>query len=552
MTAYQRMETDVVIIGGGATGTGIMRDCALRGIACILLEKDDIASGTTGRNHGLLHSGARYAVTDAESAKECIQENQTLKRIARHCVEATDGLFITLPEDELSFQDTFIQACGHAGIETTRLTPKEALALEPNVNPALIGAVKVPDGTLDPFRLCASNVLDAKEHGARMFNRTIVTSLIRQGDTVLGVRCLQLGTNQQFEIFAKEVINAAGIWGQHICEYADLNIKMFPAKGSLLILDYRINNLVINRCRKPSDADILVPGDTISLIGTTSEHIDYDQIDNLHVTEREVDVLLAEGAKLAPIMANTRVLRAYAGVRPLVAVDDDGSGRNISRGIVLLDHQQRDGLKGLTTITGGKLMTYRLMAEWATDLVAAKLGNTKACETHTRPLPGSNETPKTVKKTASIAKPVYESALYRHGERAKQFLSDDAKSQAIICECEMVTAGEIEYAIKQLDVNNLVDLRRRTRLGMGPCQGELCSYRAASLFSEYGQVDGCQSSGLLVDFLEERWKGIKPIFWGDALREAEFSYWIYEGLLGASDLPHQSQPAQQEQQEAGL
>lgn len=549
MTAYQRMETDVVIIGGGATGTGIMRDCALRGIACILLEKDDIASGTTGRNHGLLHSGARYAVTDAESAKECIQENQTLKRIARHCVEATDGLFITLPEDELSFQDTFIQACGHAGIETTRLTPKEALALEPNVNPALIGAVKVPDGTLDPFRLCASNVLDAKEHGARMFNRTIVTSLIRQGDTVLGVRCLQLGTNQQFEIFAKEVINAAGIWGQHICEYADLNIKMFPAKGSLLILDYRINNLVINRCRKPSDADILVPGDTISLIGTTSEHIDYDQIDNLHVTEREVDVLLAEGAKLAPIMANTRVLRAYAGVRPLVAVDDDGSGRNISRGIVLLDHQQRDGLKGLTTITGGKLMTYRLMAEWATDLVAEKLGNTAACETHTRPLPGSNETPKTVKKTASIAKPVYESAIYRHGERAKQFLSDDAKSQAIICECEMVTAGEIEYAIKQLDVNNLVDLRRRTRLGMGPCQGELCSYRAASLFSEYGQVDGCQSSGLLVDFLEERWKGIKPIFWGDALREAEFSYWIYEGLLGASDLPHHSKP---EQQEAGL
>ncbi|MCE7651326.1 anaerobic glycerol-3-phosphate dehydrogenase subunit A [Vibrio fluvialis] len=552
MTAYQRMETDVVIIGGGATGTGIMRDCALRGIACILLEKDDIASGTTGRNHGLLHSGARYAVTDAESAKECIQENQTLKRIARHCVEATDGLFITLPEDELSFQDTFIQACGNAGIETTRLTPKEALALEPNVNPALIGAVKVPDGTLDPFRLCASNVLDAKEHGARMFNRTIVTSLIRQGDTVLGVRCLQLGTNQQFEIFAKEVINAAGIWGQHICEYADLNIKMFPAKGSLLILDYRINNLVINRCRKPSDADILVPGDTISLIGTTSEHIDYDQIDNLHVTEREVDVLLAEGAKLAPIMANTRVLRAYAGVRPLVAVDDDGSGRNISRGIVLLDHQQRDGLKGLTTITGGKLMTYRLMAEWATDLVAEKLGNTAACETHTRPLPGSNETPKTVKKTASIAKPVYESAIYRHGERAKQFLSDDAKSQAIICECEMVTAGEIEYAIKQLDVNNLVDLRRRTRLGMGPCQGELCSYRAASLFSEYGQVDGCQSSGLLVDFLEERWKGIKPIFWGDALREAEFSYWIYEGLLGASDLPHHSQSEQQEQQEAGL
>ncbi|MDK2673729.1 (2Fe-2S)-binding protein, partial [Vibrio vulnificus] len=145
--------------------------------------------------------------------------------------------------------------------------------------------------------------------------------------------------------------------------------------------------------------------------------------------------------------------------------------------------------------------------------------------------------PKKHKKTASIVKPVYESAVYRHGERAEQFLKDDDESQTVICECEMVTKGEIEYAIKQLDVSNLVDLRRRTRLGMGPCQGELCSYRAASLFSQYGHLDGTVSAHLLTEFLEERWKGVKPIFWGDALRESEFSYWIYEGLFGASELP---------------
>ncbi|WP_413283456.1 anaerobic glycerol-3-phosphate dehydrogenase subunit A [Vibrio sp. MA40-2] len=537
MKPTARYETDVIIIGGGATGTGIMRDCALRGIDCILLEKDDLASGTTGRNHGLLHSGARYAVTDQHSAKECIQENKILKNIARHCVESTDGLFITLPEDDLGFQDTFIKSCNSAGIETQKLTPKEALLLEPNTNPELIGAVKVPDGTLDPFRLCASNVLDAKEHGARLFSHSLVTSLIREGDQVIGVNCVNTRSKLPFQVFAHEVINAAGIWGQNICEYADLNIKMFPAKGALLILDYRINNLVINRCRKPSDADILVPGDTIAIIGTTSEHIDYDKIDDLHVTAKEVDLLLEQGAKLAPIMNNTRVLRAYAGVRPLVAVDDDGSGRNISRGIVLLDHAERDGLNGLTTITGGKLMTYRLMAEQATDVIAKKLGNSSPCETHIQPLPGSNESPKQVKKTASIAKPIYQSAVYRHGERAMSFLSEQPKNQAIICECEMVTAGEIEYAIKKLDVHNLVDLRRRTRLGMGPCQGELCTYRAASLFEEYSNISGHQSGQLLVDFLEERWKGIKPIFWGDALREAEFSYWIYQGLFGAGDIP---------------
>ena len=537
MNTSSRLETSVIIIGGGSTGTGIMRDCALRGIDCILIEKDDLASGTTGRNHGLLHSGARYAVTDPHSAKECIQENIILKNIAKHCVEDTQGLFITLPEDDLDFQSKFITSCQTAGIDAKQLTVEEALLLEPNANPAMIGAVQVPDGSLDPFRLCAANVLDAKEHGARILTHTHVTSLIRHQNTVLGVKCINRKTNEQFEVFAEQVINAAGIWGQNICEYADLSIKMFPAKGSLLILDYRINNLVINRCRKPANADILVPGDTISLIGTTSDHIDYDKIDDLHVTAKEVDVLMKEGAKLAPIMANTRVLRAYAGVRPLVAVEGDSSGRNISRGIVLLDHGEKDGLDGFTTITGGKLMTYRLMAEMATDLVAKKLGNTQACSTHTRALPGSKGASIEAKKTASLAKPVYQSAIYRHGERAEQFLTEKAEDQAIICECEMVTQGEINYAIKELDVHNLVDLRRRTRLGMGPCQGEMCTYRAAGLFEEFGKLSGNESCHLLTEFLEERWKGIKPVFWGDALREAEFSYWVYEGLFGAGDIP---------------
>ncbi len=551
MRATTQFKTEVIIIGGGATGTGIARDCALRGIACILLEKDDLASGTTGRNHGLLHSGARYAVTDQHSAKECIQENRILKKIARHCVEETQGLFITLPEDDISFQDTFIDSCHSAGIETQRLTPKEALLMEPNVNPALIGAVKVPDGTLDPFRLCASNILDAKEHGAQVFTHTLVTSLILESDQVIGVRCINTRTKHSFEVFAHEVINAAGIWGQNICEYADLSIKMFPAKGSLLILDYRINNLVINRCRKPADADILVPGDTISLIGTTSQHIDYEQIDDLHVTANEVDILLQEGAKLAPVMANTRILRAYAGVRPLISLDGDESGRNISRGIVLLDHSKRDGLNGLTTITGGKLMTYRLMAEMATDVVAKKLANEAPCETAIKPLPGSCDTPKSVKKSATIAKPVYQSAIYRHGERAESFLSEQPTSQAIVCECEMVTVGEIEYAVKELEAHNLVDLRRRTRLGMGPCQGELCAYRAAGLLQAFSDMSGFDASQLLESFLEERWKGIKPIFWGDALREAEFSYWIYEGLFGINDIPTCQESTSSVQQQEG-
>src|SRR5699024_9432397 len=122
-TTSPQWETDVIIIGGGATGAGIARDCSLRGLRSILLERRDIATGATGRNHGLLHSGARYAVNDHESAEECIKENMILKQIARHCVEDTKGLFITLPEDDLNYQKTFIESCQKAGIEAVQIEP---------------------------------------------------------------------------------------------------------------------------------------------------------------------------------------------------------------------------------------------------------------------------------------------------------------------------------------------------------------------------------------------------------------------------------------------
>ncbi|EMD1840273.1 anaerobic glycerol-3-phosphate dehydrogenase subunit A [Raoultella planticola] len=532
-------ECDVIIIGGGATGAGIARDCALRGLRVTLVERHDIATGATGRNHGLLHSGARYAVTDGESARECISENRILRRIARHCIEPTNGLFITLPEDDLAWQQTFISACQQAGIETRQLSPAEALRIEPTVNPTLLGAVQVPDGTIDPFRLTAANMLDAREHGATILTGCEITGLIRRGERVCGVEFYDHQQRERRTLYAGVMVNAAGIWGQRIAEYADLRIAMFPAKGSLLILDHRINRQVINRCRKPADADILVPGDTISLIGTTSEHIPYDEIDDNRVTTAEVDTLLREGEKLAPVLGRTRVLRAYSGVRPLVASDDDPSGRSVSRGIVLLDHAGRDGMEGFITITGGKLMTYRLMAEWATDAVCRKLGNSVPCSTADTPLPGSTEPPEvTVKKIISLPAPLRGSALYRHGDRTPAWLGDTRQHRSLICECEMVTAGEVQYAVENLAVNSLLDLRRRTRIGMGTCQGELCACRAAGLLQRFNITTPAQSLTQLSDFLNERWKGVQPIAWGDALRESEFTRWVYLGLCG---LPKESQ-----------
>ncbi|WP_424406904.1 anaerobic glycerol-3-phosphate dehydrogenase subunit A [Pasteurella sp. PK-2025] len=540
------ISADVIIIGGGATGAGIARDCALRGIRCILLERRDIATGATGRNHGLLHSGARYAVNDPESARECINENKILRQIARHCIDETEGLFITLPEDDLAYQKKFITHCSQAGIEAIEIDPDLARDMEPSVNPALVGAVVVPDGSIDPFRLTASNILDATENGARIFTYCEVKGLIQEGGRVIGVSVYDHKYKIQRQCFAPVVVNAGGIWGQGIAEYADLNIRMFPAKGALLVMGHRINKMVINRCRKPADADILVPGDTICVIGTTSSRIPYDQIDNMTVTPEEVEILFREGEKLAPSLRHTRVLRAYAGVRPLVASDDDPSGRNVSRGIVLLDHAKRDGLEGFITITGGKLMTYRLMAEWATDLVCQKLNKTVPCVTAKQPLPGSNENRlDTNKRVMSLPSPLRYSAIYRHGSRATRLLDTTRLDPSLICECEAVTAGEVRYAVDELSVNNIVDLRRRTRVGMGTCQGELCACRASGLMARFGVTTARQSTTQLAAFMEERWRGIAPIAWGEAIREAEFTSWVYYSLLGLNDVKPLEQQAQQ-------
>lgn len=539
MSNMNHQEYDAIIIGGGITGAGVARDCSLRGLKVLLVEKQDFTNGATGRNHGLLHSGARYAVNDAESAAECIKENMILRRIARHCVDETDGLFITLPEDDLSYQKTFVDNCQKAGIQAEIIDPEEARRLEPSVNPTLTGAVRVPDASVDPFHLTTANIIDARRHGATVLNYHEVTELIVENGVTKGVVLRNNHTGKTNEAYARVTINAAGIWGHLIAQKAGITINMFPAKGTLLIFGHRVNSMVINRCRKPANADILVPDDAVCVIGTTSNRVPFDTIDDLKVTSDEVDLLIREGEKLAPALSTTRILRAYCGVRPLVASDDDPSGRNISRGIVCLDHKVRDGMDGFITITGGKMMTYRMMAEVATDLACKKLGINATCTTATTPLPGSESVPKT--SHGQLFSSSFNAARGRHGTMAEAINHGNKEDDALICECEEVSVGEVKYAAEKLHVHNLMNLRRRTRVGMGTCQGELCTCRAANTICN-GNVLASEEG--LKEVLNERWKGILPVAWGQALGEAQLTATIYQGLCGLDKINTKQQDTQ--------
>ncbi len=501
-----KIKTEVLIIGGGATGVGILRDLALRGIPSVLIEKDDFASGASGRNHGLFHSGGRYAVSDPEAARECIAENRILRKIAPHCIEETDGLFVSLPEDGLDFRDKFLRACEEVGIKTTLLSRDEALESEPELNPNLLSAVKVPDGSIDPFTLVLENAKDAEGHEAKILLHTVMSSLILDGDKVKGARVKDLLQDEEYIIEASHIVNATGAWANQLLKLAGLRIGMALSKGSMLITNQRFNHSVINRCRPPSDGDIVVPNHTVSILGTTS--IRSEGVENFEVTSQEVSLLIQETSKMIPAIQEARFIRAYAGIRPLFQSEEKGNDRAISRGFVLIDHGKRDGIKNLITITGGKLMTYRLMAEKTSDLICEKMGRDVLCSTHLKPLPGAS-------------RPVGSK------ERLKQFSTDSGE---ILCDCELVPRKEVEEFLKTGKLKDFQDILHRTRLAKGTCQGGFCVYRLFGILHDLRMVEG-DSNKILKGFLEERWKGIRPILWGVSLKEEELIESIYKGIF---------------------
>src|SRR4051795_4871509 len=178
-------ELDLLVIGGGATGLGVVRDAAMRGLRCALVERGDLATGTTGRFHGLLHSGGRYVVTDPVSARECYEENLVLRRTAADTIEDTGGLFVTTPFDDPAYGDEFMAGCQASGVPVEEISPGEALRREPRLNPAIRRAFSVPDASIDVWKLAWAVAHSAEAYGARILPYHRVTDLLREGDRVV-------------------------------------------------------------------------------------------------------------------------------------------------------------------------------------------------------------------------------------------------------------------------------------------------------------------------------------------------------------------------------
>jgi glycerol-3-phosphate dehydrogenase len=374
----QRHDAHVLVIGGGGTGAALAHDLTLRGLRVTLVERGELTSGTTGRHHGLLHSGGRYAVSDRESAIECIRENTILKRICPGSFECNDGLFVAIIDEDVDYLEPFLEGCEACGIPTQQLTGAQARRLEPNLNPAVRLAVRVPDATADAMRVPMRFFATARHNGARISSFMEVVALERHDHQVTGAVLRDLATGDEGSLDADLVINACGPWSGTVAAMAGVDVPVRPSPGVLVAVRGRWANMVINRLHKSSDGDIVVPQRGLSVIGTTSWIA--EDPDDIDVPEDHVAKMYREGATLLPPIGSAELRAAWSSARPLIGSRGADSGRELSRTFKTFDHAE-DGIGGFVTVTGGKGTTLRAMAEAGADLVCRKLGIDEPCRT---------------------------------------------------------------------------------------------------------------------------------------------------------------------------
>jgi len=371
----------VLIVGGGATGTGIARDLALRGVDVALAERNGLSSGASGRSHGLLHSGARYAEADRAGARACLRENRLLRSIAGECLRETGGLFVQLPEDDAGYFDEKRAACEAVGIETTVLDGAEARDSVAGLSADVERAMRVPDGVVRPSRLCAANAASAERNGATIYPHAPLEDLTVDDGRVTTAT---LGGTVSDTRDVEFVVNAAGPWAGQVAELAGVTLDMALTRGVMVAVEHSDLGPVLNRCRSPDDGDIVVPHAREAVLGTTSVPVaDPDEYER---AAWEVERSIEECAAMLPPVADAPVVRTWWGVRPLYESGAaEGEERGISRDFFTLDHAA-DGVDGLVSVVGGKLTTYRRMAEATANLVCERLGVTVDCSTAERAL----------------------------------------------------------------------------------------------------------------------------------------------------------------------
>lgn len=398
-------EFDLLVIGGGITGAAIARDAAMRGIRTALVEKEDFASGTSGRSSRLIHGGIRYLeYYQFKLVFECCRERTVMRRIAPRLVRPLPFLYPLYRGQKpapwkLRLGLTLYDALGlFANVQRHRwLQRSEVLEREPIVaQGGLLGAARFYDAQADDARLTLTTAKSAHLHGAVIVNHTRSVDLMTVKGRVVGARLVdQLGKGEM-EARARVVVNATGVWGDQVLamDEASRAAMLRPTQGAHLVvgrerLDSR--HAVVFDSPRDGRHVFLIPWDDFALIGTTDTNYGGD-LDNPAATSDDVAYLLEAVDHAFPEarIGEGDIITTFAGLRPLIA-EPSGAGQDGrepgSTYAASREHEIRESPSGLISVMGGKLTTHRLMAEQAVDLILERWGGdqgpetTKACRT---------------------------------------------------------------------------------------------------------------------------------------------------------------------------
>ncbi len=510
-------DVDVVVIGGGVNGTGVARDCALRGLSVLLLERNDLGFGASGNSSGMIHGGPRYLTDDPDVTYTSCLDSGHIQEIAPHLLFRIPFLMPVAAKSTgarvmLEALDAFFrvydryQPLKH-GKPHTRLNASELLQLEPGLAGPVLGGVTFDEWGIDGSRLCVANALDAEERGARLLTHTTVTAIDVEAGRARAVRYRSRLTGESGVVRPRVVVNATGAWAPLTLALSALppkHLKLRPGKGIHVLLDRRVTNYAIVASAIDGRQVFLEPWQNVTVLGTTDDDY-YGDLDRVFATSEEVRYLVEAVARVFPRVTEARIIGTFAGVRPTLATWGLYEDK-LSREHEIVDHREH-GAAGLYSMIGGKLASYRLFAEQLTNRVAADLGVTAPCRTHESPLPGGER----VIEARSLEAPGRLDPIaarrleYRHGARAERIVERIQRNPVearVVCDCEPVTEAEVRHVIATEHAATVEDVSRRTRLGLGACGGMRCAARCGRLVAEMTGRSPEEGTAQAVRFLE--------------------------------------------------
>ena len=394
-------ELDILVIGGGVVGTGSALDAATRGLTTGLLEARDFASGTSSRSSKLIHGGLRYLeMLDFRLVHEALQERGLLlQRLAPHLVKPVPFLYPLQHRwwerfyagSGVALYDAMALSSGlGAGLPIHKhLTRRGAMRLVPSLKKsALVGALQYYDAQVDDARHTMELARTAASYGAHVANRVKVTGFLRQGERVTGVQAKDLESGREFEVRAKQVVNATGVWTDDtqamVGERGQYHVR--ASKGIHLVVPKdRIQSSTGMILRTEKSVLFIIPWGRHWLIGTTDTDWNLDKA-HPAATSKDIDYLLDHvNAVLTTPLTREDVEGVYAGLRPLLAGESESTSK-LSR-----EHVVAHAAPGLVVVAGGKYTTYRVMAKDAVDAAANALdGRVPKSVTKNTPLVGAD------------------------------------------------------------------------------------------------------------------------------------------------------------------